>query len=144
MNDQQLLDQFERGTLSAQSMSHVNHLRLAWLFLKALPLPEALIQFRNGLKQFTALQGVPEKYNETITFALMMIIGQRMEPETNHFTSFLSQNRDLEQNWMAVLESYYPKAVLFAEPARSRFVMPTGNCSCSNQTSRANMSKSEC
>ena len=56
-------------------------MRLAWLYLKRLPPAEALARFSEGLRRFAAALGKAGLYHETITWAYLLLIRERMERE---------------------------------------------------------------
>ena len=67
--DQELIHQFEAGTLRAESFHHADHVRLAFAYLSANPPLQALEKFTDALKKFATALGKPQLYHETITHA---------------------------------------------------------------------------
>jgi len=87
---------------------------------------EAVSRYALTLKALTAKLGVPEKYNATVTFALMSIIAERRDATKSElFSDFISVNSDLLKG--NPLLSLYSQARLSSEVARRVFVLPDLN-----------------
>jgi len=122
VDDRELLTSFEDCTLPPSEFTHRNHVRVAWLYLRERPLLDALTHFVASLKRYAGSLGAGAKYHETITFAFLFLIHERMRRlECATFEEFAEANEDLFAN---VLERYYSKDVLASELARTTFVMP--------------------
>ena len=78
----------------------------------------------NAIARFTAAQGNPQLYHETITWAFLLIIHERIERAPAEWDAFIRDNADLLQWKPSVLEMYYPAEVLQSELARRVFVLP--------------------
>jgi hypothetical protein len=126
LDDATLLREFEDGTLSPSAFHHREHVRVAWLYLKTEPPLAALARFAEGLKRFAAAQGHAGLYHETITWAFLLLIRERMEREGSGATSeeFAEQNPDLLTWKPSILDHYYRPETLGSELARRVFVMP--------------------
>ncbi|MEM7479832.1 MAG: hypothetical protein AAF481_01550 [Acidobacteriota bacterium] len=131
MTDRQLLDAFGDGTIEPGSFHHRDHLRLTWLLLKEGSLLQVLDQLTSGLREFARAAGHAEHYHETITWAFVALIHQRMqvektadEEESADFPAFLRRNGDLVSEGVKVLERYYRPETLAAPLARQTFVLP--------------------
>jgi hypothetical protein len=97
--------------------------RVAWLYLRSRPPLEALARFTDGLKRFAAANSQPGLYHETITWAYLFLIQERMvEGET--FEAFAARNPDLLAWNPSVLDRYYDQETLGSDRARRVFVMP--------------------
>jgi hypothetical protein len=126
LSDHALLDVFERGALDPAKFEHRHHVRVAWLFLRQLPLPIALERITAGIRRFTQALGQPERYHETITWAFTFVIHDRVQDApAATWDEFVAANPDL-LNWgpVSVLDRYYERETLFSERARRAFVMP--------------------
>jgi len=77
MTDRELVERFEACTL--EELHHADHVRVAWIMLRDLPLDAATARFITSLKRFAAAAGAPEKYDEALTRRYMLLIHQRME-----------------------------------------------------------------
>ncbi|HKF51942.1 MAG TPA: hypothetical protein VKB26_06495 [Candidatus Acidoferrales bacterium] len=51
---------------------------MAFLYLHRFPALEALQRFSSSLMRFAAAHGTPQLYNETITWAFVLLIRERM------------------------------------------------------------------
>lgn len=126
MTDNELIERFENLTLEPEFFHHREHVRLAWLYLKKHPPELALSKFCKGLKGFAAYHGKPDRYHETITWAFLVLIRQRMAcNQTNDsWEEFAAVNGDL-LNWKTkILSRYYTEETLQSELARKVFVFP--------------------
>ncbi|MGE5616448.1 MAG: hypothetical protein ACM3X5_05995 [Bacillota bacterium] len=126
MSDREFIDSVERCTLAGAAFHHADHVRLAWLYLNEAPLLEALDRFTTTLRRFAAHHGVPGKYHETITWAYVLLIHERMKRASSPapWESFRTANADLFEWKPSVLERYYDRATLASEFARRVFVLP--------------------
>lgn len=122
MRDRDFVDAFESCTLPAEQFPHRAHVRLAWLYLREGSLLDALMRFVEGLKRYAASLGASTKYHETITWAYLFLIHERMARESfATFDEFAAANEDL---FNGILQKYYRKETLASELARHTFVMP--------------------
>ncbi len=121
-------EDFVRGfeECSLGRFHHSDHVRLAWLYLKRFPVEEALARFAIGLRRFATSKGAPEKYHETITWAYLLLIRQRIEegPADQGWDGFRQANPDLMSYRRPVLERLYRPLTLQSELARRIFVLP--------------------
>lgn len=111
---------------SLEEFHHPDHVRLAWLYLRRFPTEEALSRFSRGLRRFAASKGASGKYHETITWAYLLLIRQRMEESVrgHDWEGFRQLNPDL-LNWQpSVLERFYRAETLASDLARRVFVLP--------------------
>jgi hypothetical protein len=83
MTDAAFVQAFEACTLPPAAFRHRDHVRLAWLYLRDHPLPEALARFCAGLKRYAASLGKPGLYNETITVAYLTLVNERRAPASS-------------------------------------------------------------
>jgi hypothetical protein len=67
MTTQELIEQFEEGSLPSDSFHHADHVRLAFAYLQHYPLLEALEKFPAALRRFAKHHGKPNLYHQTIT-----------------------------------------------------------------------------
>lgn len=130
MTDDEFIAAFESCTLSEQQFHHPDHVRMAFLYLLRFPALEAVQRFSASLKHFAAALGKPSLYHETITWAFLFLIRERMArwsqqsgsvPDWNNFAH---QNPDLLTWNDGVLKRYYLEETLTSELARTVFVLP--------------------
>lgn len=124
-DDQTFLNRFENCQLTASDFNHQGHLRVAWLYLMQFNLDEAISHTCQGIQRLATHLGAPEKFNHTVTEALVRIMAHRMKHKpTTRFTDFLAGNNDLLVNARGVLTRYYSEEVLMSREARRRWVEP--------------------
>ncbi|HEX8619436.1 MAG TPA: hypothetical protein VF911_17780 [Thermoanaerobaculia bacterium] len=122
-DDRTFVTQFEACTLPPAQFDHRNHVRLAWLYLRDAPLLAALSRFRTSLQRYAGSLGAGAKYHETITFAFLFLIHERMMQSGPHssFGAFAAAHPDLFE---PILLRYYRAETLSSERARRSFVLP--------------------
>lgn len=124
MSDAQFVAAFEACTFPPADFHHREHVRLAWIYLNGRPLLEALTRFAASLKRFATNAGAAAKYHETVTFAFLFLIHERMQRHVAvTFDDFAAANEDLFA-WPSVLDRYYSAETLRSELARRTFVLP--------------------
>ena len=126
MTDQELLEQFEQGTLPNESFHHRDHVRMAFLYVSKYPGIEAVERFCVALQRFAAAKGKPQLYHETITWAYLFLIRERLARTERRPTweEFSHSNADLLVWKDGVLSRYYSTDTLTSELARKVFVLP--------------------
>lgn len=125
MNDEEFIRQFEDCTLAPENFHHPNHVRLAWLYLRQHSTLEALAKFSDGLKKYAASLGKATLYHETITWAYIFLIQERIAcgNETT-WQAFAEKNSDL-LNWQEnILKRYYLEDTLRSDLAKRVFIFP--------------------
>jgi len=125
MEDDAFVTAFETCALPDQDFHHRDHVRLAWLYLKELPPAEALVRFSGGLRRFADAHGHPGLYHETLTWAYLLLIRERMARSENAtFEAFAAAHPDLLTWKPSILASYYREETLGSELARRVFLLP--------------------
>jgi hypothetical protein len=126
MTDQELLERFEDGTLPNECFHHREHVRVAFLYLSQYTVLEALQLFSKALRRFAALNGKPQLYHETITWAYVFLIQERVARagKKQSWDEFAQHNPDLLQWKNGILTQYYHAETLKSEIARAVFVFP--------------------
>src|SRR5690349_7740437 len=126
MTEQELIAQFESGELPASAFRHADHVRIAFAYLRQYSALEALERFCTALKQFAKAQGKADLYHETITWAYLLLIHERMSraAQTQTWEQFASANPDLLRWKDGVLEKYYAEETLRSDLAKRVFVFP--------------------
>ncbi|MFT3693715.1 MAG: hypothetical protein QM831_11280 [Kofleriaceae bacterium] len=127
MDDSRLLTAFESLQLPPADFGHREHVRIGFAMLvREQDLAAAAVQFRNALRRFTAHAGAADKYHETITWAYLTMIQERMAVRS--FASsedLLAAHPELLDHRTGALAAHYDVAALIASPlARSSFVLP--------------------
>jgi len=126
MTDEEFVQSFEELTLPESAFHHRDHVRLAWIYLRRHPALEALARFTAGLQRFATFHGHPGLYHETITWAYLFLIHERMEDaaEGETWEEFAARNPDLLSWKPSILDRYYDTETLGSERARRLFVLP--------------------
>ena len=125
-SDNDLIAQFESGATPPQSFHHADHVRLAFEYLSRYPALEALDRFSSALKSFAAAQGKAQLYHETITWAYLLLIRERIARANRDQTwdDFARDNSDLLVWKGGVLSMLYRQETLDSDLARNTFVLP--------------------
>ncbi|HKW90201.1 MAG TPA: hypothetical protein VJN21_15745 [Candidatus Acidoferrales bacterium] len=126
MTDAEFISAFESGSLPNGSFHHRDHVRMAFLFLRRYPPLEALQHFSASLARFASANGKPQLYNETITWAYVLLIRERIARAglEQSWDEFADANPDL-LNWKdGVLKNYYREETLASELAKRVFLFP--------------------
>jgi hypothetical protein len=126
MNDRDFVKAFEACTIAKTDFHHADHVRLAWIYLREGSLIEAIARFSMSLQRFAAHHGVPGLYHETITWAYLLLIHERMQREDSpqDWPAFRESNADLCITRPSILDCYYTPATLKSATARRTFVLP--------------------
>jgi hypothetical protein len=125
LDDDEFREAFERGALPEGAFRHRDHVRLAWLYLRRLPPAAALERFAEGLRRFAASVGKSGLYHETITWAFLLLIRERMgRGGEDTWPAFAERNPDLLAWKPSILDRYYRSETLASDLARRVFVLP--------------------
>jgi hypothetical protein len=124
MTDDELIERFEQATLD--EFHHADHVRVAFAYLLRNPPLQALERFSEGLTKFSAARGKDRLYHETITWAYVLLIHERMARAgvAQMWEEFAQENPDLLKWKDGLLQRYYTDGCLSSEIARASFVMP--------------------
>jgi len=126
MTDQELIEQFEDGTLPIEGFHHREHVRTAFLYLTKYPVLEALQIFSRTLRRFAEVRGKPQLYHQTITWAYIFLIQERMARagSKQSWEEFARDNPDLLVWNDGILTRFYRSETLTSELARTVFLLP--------------------
>jgi hypothetical protein len=130
MTDDEFLQSFEDSGLASGSFHHADHVRMAFLYLRRYPALEALHRFSAALTRFATANGKPGLYHETITWAFMFLIRERLARAgcRQNWLEFAADNRDLFDWKNNILKRYYRTETRSSELARSTFLFPDRVC----------------
>lgn len=123
LDDDTYLEGFAARTLGPEHFDHRGHLRMAWLHLARYDLEEANRRVCEGIRALAAQFGAPEKFNHTLSEALVRIIAARMRPSQD-FEAFLAANPDLVDDCLGVLGRYYSEERLQGPAAHAGWLAP--------------------
>jgi hypothetical protein len=126
MNDDDFLEQLEACTLPEDCFHHADHLHAAWLYLTRFSATEAISRFSAALRGYAASLGKPDRYHETITWAYLLLVNERIRRSDGIATweQFSAAHTDLFDWKNSILLRYYRPETLESELARRVFVMP--------------------
>ena len=126
MNDTELLEAFEKCTLANSAFHHEDHVRVAFLYLSRFPVLEALQRFRDSLVRFAQAHGKSDLYNETVTWAYIFLIRERMvrAGHPQDWPAFKAANTDLLDRNPDILKKYYDPETLGTPLAKTTFLFP--------------------
>jgi hypothetical protein len=126
MSEQTYIDLFESGAISSSAFHHADHVRLAFCYLTQYSPPEALQRFSTALQRFAQANGKENLYNETITWAYLLLIHERMERcnAAQSWEAFAAANPDLLTWKDSILHHYYTPETLQSDLAKRVFVFP--------------------
>jgi hypothetical protein len=126
MTDDELLQRFEAGSLPPGGFHHADHVKVVWLYLQRYPVAEVLTRLAAGLQALARATGKPHLYHETITWAYVLLIHERMArtgPDQS-WAEFSQTHPDL-LNWTdSLVRGYYREETLRSDLARRVFVFP--------------------
>ena len=113
----------ERRTLTG-SLSHREHVMIAWHYARTRPAPQALAELARGIQELAVAIGKEGLYHETLTWAWFSVIRERMERVGVDATweEFAALAEDILGG--RALEPYYDRVVLDSALARRVFLMP--------------------
>lgn len=116
---------FESDAVSPGAFRHADHVRMAWNYLREMPLDQALPRYARGLLRLATRASRPDRYHETITWAFMFVIQERMmDAAGEDFEGFRAANPDLFEWPGGPLGDYYSPERLKRDEARKTFLMP--------------------
>jgi hypothetical protein len=130
VTDDELVAAFEGGRLGNQEFHHVDHVRLGFLFMRRFPAWDTLRRFSRALERMAAASGKPTLYHETITWAFLLLIRERIARWDHRngrppsWDEFLADNVDLLDWKDHVLKKYYEEQTLASDLARTTFLLP--------------------
>jgi len=125
-HDEELLRQFEDCSLPLDRFHHCVHIQIAFLYLCRHPVLDMLRRFPDALKRYAAAHGKTGLYHETITWAYILLIHERMKRagHAQGWAEFASDNPDLLTWTNSILKQYYRDETLSSGLARKIFLLP--------------------
>ena len=126
LSDDVLLERLEHSTLTHDSFHHADHVRAAFLYLCRYPLLEAVEKFSAALRRQAAAHGKAERYHQTITWAYLFLINERMARagSAQNWQQFAHNNQDVLSWENNIVKRYYRPETLTSDLARRIFVLP--------------------
>jgi hypothetical protein len=126
MDDQELVRQFEDCSLPNGAFRHAHHVRVAWIYLGRHPVLAAAERFAESLKRFASAHGRAGLYHETLTYAYVFLIHDRIATRGRgtSWRAFAEANPDLLVSRPSALLAYYSAERLESDLARRVFLWP--------------------
>jgi hypothetical protein len=124
LSDREFAEALEICEMPNEYFHHIDHVRLAWIYLRELPEEDAMERMARTLKRFAAHNGRPERYHHTRTLAWMQLVvaAARTTPAIKTFAEFISAHPHLEDQQTLLL--HYSKNLLDSPDARAGWVGP--------------------
>jgi hypothetical protein len=119
-----LVAAFDDCTLPPSELHHLEHVQVAWWMLQAEPADQAIARFVAAIRRYAAHIGKPGVYHETITWAYLLVINERLgrRGRQRSWAQFARDEADLLTR--DFLHSYYRPETLASSLARAVFVFP--------------------
>jgi hypothetical protein len=126
LSDDEFIARFEECSLAIETFHHADHVRMAFLYLCRYPALEALQRFSSSLIRFASAHDKPGLYHETITWAFLLLIRERIARMGRQptWSEFEAGNGDLLSWRENVLKKYYCAETLSSDLARNTFLFP--------------------
>jgi hypothetical protein len=126
MTDDEFMASFENASLANECFHHSDHVRMAFLYLCRYPALQALERFSISLLRLATANGKSDRYHETITWAFLLLIRERIARagRLQTWTEFSAANEDLLSWEHNILKKYYRERTLASALARSTFLLP--------------------
>jgi hypothetical protein len=125
-HDDELLRQFEDCSLPLERLRHSVHIQIAFLYLRKYPVLDVLGRFPAALTRYAEAHGKAGLYHETITWAYILLIHERMQRagHAQSWAEFAATNPDLLTWSGTILKQYYRDETLSSGLARKIFLFP--------------------
>jgi hypothetical protein len=123
-SDEAFLRAFEDLSFPAELFHHREHVRVAWLYLKATDATRAAERMTAGILRFANHHGATQKYHRTLTLAWVRLVAAALvdTPEGYSFEQFLGAHPELADK--NLLTGYYSNELLQTAAAREGWVEP--------------------
>jgi len=128
LDDHAFLAAFEAGAIPHTEWRHRDHLRMAFLYLSALPFDAAVARMRSGIQALNAKHGTVEStttgYHETMTVAWARVVAVtlRVHGPRGDSRAFVEAHPHLMAK--SLMRLYYSRARIMTDEAKARFVEP--------------------
>jgi hypothetical protein len=125
MTNEVLICEFEQGRAPGE-FHHADHVRVAFAYVVQFPFLEAVEKFSAALNRFALSRGKPNLYHETITWAYLLLIRERIARagRVQTWEEFAARNPDLLVCKGGALATLYRQETLDSDLARHTFILP--------------------
>jgi hypothetical protein len=122
---EQLVREFEAGTLPNSEFNHHAHMTVAIWYLAHAPYPQAVERMRTSIRLFAARQHHEHLYNETITLFWLKLLRHVLDHTPSHL-SLADATYQILSRWgsMQFVFKHYTKELAFSEKAKQSWVEP--------------------
>jgi hypothetical protein len=126
MTNSEIVKNFEQGIPFGEEFHHAEHVRVGFAYVCEFSIFEALKKFSSALKRLAIKNGRAQLYNETITWAYLLLIQERITRAGGKidWEEFVEQNPDLLAWKPNILSRYYHEETLQSDLAKAVFLMP--------------------
>jgi hypothetical protein len=123
-SDEDFLRAFEDFSFPADQFHHLEHVRVAWLYLKSSDATRAAERMSAGIHRFATHHGATQKYHHTLTLAWIRLVAAALveTPENFTFPQFLASHPELSGK--NLINKYYSDPLLQTTAAREGWVEP--------------------
>jgi hypothetical protein len=123
LTDDEFIETFETGAIPNHEFRHIDHIRMAYLYLKRNEFDSAAEKIVTGIKTFAAIHQLAKLYHHTITwFWIYAVYAAMREFDEYGFREFLERNPALGDKDY-ILE-FFSKPLLMSDASRASWVMP--------------------
>jgi hypothetical protein len=124
LSDEEFVALMEACKLRNEDFHHIDHIRLAWIYLGMLPEPEAAERMAASLRKFSAHAGRASRYHHTMTLAWVRLVAdaRAAAPSAKSFPDFIAAHPRLADQ--KALLRHYSQTCLDSSEARADFVAP--------------------
>ena len=125
MNDVDFIKKFEDGDFRKEEWVHLNHVRMAYIYLQSYSLQDGTEKIRTGLKKLIKAQGVDQgQFHETLTVGWAKLIDSmiRKRPITQNFEEFAKLNPQLLDRHSIYF--FYSPELMASKEARAQYLEP--------------------
>jgi N-formylglutamate deformylase len=120
-----LVRAFEACDPELGALTHAEHLRVAWHYLRHEPLGLAAERMDAGLRRFAASRGAPDRYHATITWAYVVLLAEcRRELGNVPFDVVAERHPALLDHANGTVRRLYGPGQLDSALAREVFLLP--------------------
>ena len=124
-SDDGFLLAFNNCSAPPSAFNHLGHLRIGWIHLQRYPLEVAVKLACDGIERFANHHGASEKYNRTLSEALLRIMASRGATDKNKtWGVFLDENPDIVNDAFGLIGKYYSKDYVMSPMAKKVFMSP--------------------
>ena len=117
--DEQFAAAVERGEAPSGEFHHIDHLRLAWIYLRRYGTEKAGVRIAETIRRFAAHHGQSARYHETMTQAWLQLVAAAGGASFEE--ALAAQPELLDKD---CLSTYYSATLLASEEAKTQFVLP--------------------